>query len=1311
MKKLFTILGFMCFALAANAQVIINEVQADAGNNEGGGEWVELKNIGATAVDLSCWKLTNGGNVQVSFPQGLLIGPGEYLLIGNAAEMMCANCDYKSLQSQFTLNPDGYGYGIGNYAATQLLNTDLTANGGCGCLTGSGGFNNGSLNGDRVVLLNDAGVIQDAIQYGGGDYYGTGALTVNFPGTATCGPLNGVIIPAVGDVVYSGREICNDLGGCNSSYARLPDGNNGALVSWAQSGNLACTGCLDPCGASTNSASADYPTPGLTNTITPWTASLNANPVTTTASSITVCGATPFNFEYQIFNFTNAALTALQSTGNLGSYVRIGNGSPISYATALFNPTSGITTLTSSLVPPIGTTTYEFVWGDANTLCATCPGSTSTATANNVSSTAKECYVYHTVTVTREEPLGGSPVATCSLPGSIVVSGATGTNLEYTLQKQTTIGGPFVTVAGPQTGNAIGGVIDDDADPLLPNYQVLVSSTNTVCTNPTPIIVSVPTTCLGNPACVKYVTSGPGMPTYTPAGGTSVCAGSTVNFTVDITGVCGSSTVDVLYDFNSLFDPYTQGTLIASGTTTVGATPAPTTAPGRVYISEFVPRPYNVAPCAADGSNPNSGEYIELYNAGPGNVDVSGWMITDGDWTTTIPAGIIMAANSYYLIGGGGTLCFAGVVPDLNVETCNCTGGTNSSASGEDFMNFTNSAEGFGLFDCSNNLIDGVRWGTWNGDATTPASLPAGCNNYLTSKTPVMPTGTGNPGSGFTNSGGSFSGTNGGRARDASGNWTVTVNNSQFGSGFNGTPKAANGAFVMWDGGTTAFGTQCPPPPVTANINVTLPDTCSQAGPLLITLKAIAQPQPVTPCTDADVIATATYLIPSCPLLTLTGDGSYCNPALAPLVVTPNTSLTGNYDITLSNGTNTATITGATGSGPFSTNVVNGGTWNITNVVPPAGVCPPKTEGSPVVNVLDIPVITSSPASTSFCYSYGFNLNNIEWQLNTNPQANTFIWYDQPSGGSPLASTFVNPTANTTYYVAPSTGNPANCEGTRVPVLLEVTPLPATPNVSCNGITATFTPQSPNCSPIPCPGIQYSANGIDWSSNTSYTAADPGWAGWGSPFNSSIYIRNSAAVNCFSYVTFFGPCSAALPAQLINFNGQLINNSEVVLTWDVMNEDKVSHYEIERGNSATAFNYIGKTLAKGTGPDLIRYSHSDLQPLKGLNFYRLKIVDEDGKYTYSKTISVLTSTTTNHIAGLFPNPASDKLMVDLNLIKAERASIQVIDMTGRVISDRSAVLKAGLNNLEFDIHSIAKGQYMVRVSLSSGVLVRKFIKD
>ncbi|GBL35454.1 hypothetical protein EMGBS15_10490 [Filimonas sp.] len=124
----------------------------------------------------------------------------------------------------------------------------------------------------------------------------------------------------------------------------------------------------------------------------------------------------------------------------------------------------------------------------------------------------------------------------------------------------------------------------------------------------------------------------------------------------------------------------------------------------------------------------------------------------------------------------------------------------------------------------------------------------------------------GNQGSGLVNSGGSFSGTAGGRARDAAGNWTITNNNSQVGNGFNGTPKQANGAFTMWNGSTVPFGTQCPPPPVTSVITVNLPDTCSQTGTTDVTLKAIYKPDPTAPCTKADVTATATFAIASCEL-------------------------------------------------------------------------------------------------------------------------------------------------------------------------------------------------------------------------------------------------------------------------------------------------------------------------------------------------------------------------------------------------------------------------------------------------------------
>jgi hypothetical protein len=1311
LKPLYTLLCVLLLSQVAAAQVIINEVQADAGNFEGGGEWIELLNAGPNAENLGCWRLTNGGSMQVSFPSGLILQPGQYLLVGSGTQMMCPTCDYKSLNTLFTLNADGFGPGSGAYANTVWLNTDAQAQGGCGCQAGTGALNNGSLLGDRIVLFNDAGTLMDALWYAGGDFYGAGALSVNFPGTASCPPLPGISIPATSDPVFNGRTVCNDLSGCNSSVARLPDGNNGATVSFAQSGNLACTGCLNPCGVATNSASADFPTPGLPNGAAAWTATLNGNPVTTTQTNLTVCGATPITFEYLVNNFTNVSLVATQSTGNLGSYVRTNTGNPVAFPTAFFNPLNGVTQLNTTIIPPVGTTNYEFVWGDANTNCAGCPGTASTSVPNAPANPNKECYVYHRVTVLREEPMTGSPTVGCSLPGTIAVSGAAGTNIQYTLQKQTVAAGPFLTVSGPQSSNAFNGVIDDDADPNLPNYQVLVTSTNTTCINPAPVVVAVPSSCMGNPACAQYAGSGPGAPVFSPAGGTQVCAGSTVQFSVDINGVCSGGLVEVLYDYNSLFDPYTQGTSLGTVPTVVGATPPTTTATGRVYISEFVPRPYNVAPCPSDGNSPNSGEYIELYNAGPGAVDISGWMITDGDWTATIPAGTKMAPDSYFLIGGGGTFCASGAIPDLNVETCNCTAGLNNGANGTDFMNLTNGSEGIGLFDCSNNFIDGVRWGTWAGDADgCPTSLPSGCGNYLTAKTPVLPASAGNQGTGLTNSGGGFSGTNGGRARDAAGNWTVTVNNSQFGNGFNGTPKAVNGAFTMWDGGATNFGTQCPPPPVTANLSVNLPDTCNPAGFTIVTLKAIYKPQAVAPCTDAAVTSTASYIIPPCEVLTLSGSGDFCNPATAPLSVSASPALTGNYDIVLSNGVNTATLSAVTGAGPFSTTVNNPGVWTISNVTPPLGVCPPKKTGSAVLNFFDIPAISNAPAAASFCYFYGFDLSSLNAQITTTPAVGNFVWYDQPSGGSPIG-TFVNPLAPTTYYVAPTTGAPSNCEGARVPVQLNITPLPAVPTVSCDGITVTFTPSSPNCLPTPCGGLELSADGVNWSTDTSFTAADPGWAGWGSPLNSTLYLRNAASPACFNYVTYLAPCSAPLPARLLHFTGQMNNKGEAVLQWETADEQGLDFFGVERLGGGNPFRNIGQVAAKGTGPGTQTYSFVDAQPHAGLNRYRLRMQDVDKQYSYSHTISLQANVSSGSVFALFPNPVDGILNWSVSVGRTEKASIQVLDMTGRILRSEAVVLEEGANRHTMSTEGLTPGLYNLRLQLREGTQVLRFTRQ
>jgi hypothetical protein len=360
--------------------------------------------------------------------------------------------------------------------------------------------------------------------------------------------------------------------------------------------------------------------------------------------------------------------------------------------------------------------------------------------------------------------------------------------------------------------------------------------------------------------------------------------------------------------------------------------------------------------------------------------------------------------------------------------------------------------------------------------------------------------------------------------------------------------------------------------------------------------------------------------------------------------------------------------------------------------------------------VYTIPAISSAPLNASFCYLYGFDLSILNAQIVTSPAASSFEWYDQALGGSPI-NTFVNPNVNTIYYVAPTTGLPANCEGARVPVTLNVDPLPLSPNVTCDGVTATLIPQAPNCSPFACTGVEYSADGINWSANTTYTAADPGWAGWGSPLNSLIYIRNSNANSCYNYVTYINPCSVPLPAELFNFRGRLLNVGDVLLEWETANEKNVSHFEIEKSHDKSNFVYTGKTIAKGNTAMNNLYDFIDTNPYDGSNYYRLKIMDIDQQYTYSNVILIQKNVLNTSIAAMYPNPAFNMINIDLNIAKTEKTSIQLLDMTGRLVREFNVTLEKGFATHSIDLASIAKGQYMIRIPLSNTVLLSKFIKE
>jgi gliding motility-associated-like protein len=118
-----------------------------------------------------------------------------------------------------------------------------------------------------------------------------------------------------------------------------------------------------------------------------------------------------------------------------------------------------------------------------------------------------------------------------------------------------------------------------------------------------------------------------------------------------------------------------------------------------VLINEVLINPSD--PC--DGACvPNTAEWIELYNSCASTVDISCFVITDGDFTITIPSGTSIPANGYFVIGSNNS----GGAVNLNISSCGCTMG-NATEIGI----LSNTAEQLLLLNSAGIQQDGIYWG------------------------------------------------------------------------------------------------------------------------------------------------------------------------------------------------------------------------------------------------------------------------------------------------------------------------------------------------------------------------------------------------------------------------------------------------------------------------------------------------------------------------------------------------------------------------------------------------------------------------
>lgn len=128
------------------------------------------------------------------------------------------------------------------------------------------------------------------------------------------------------------------------------------------------------------------------------------------------------------------------------------------------------------------------------------------------------------------------------------------------------------------------------------------------------------------------------------------------------------------------------------------------------------------------------------------------------------------------------------------------------------------------------------------------------------------------------------------------------------------------------------------------------------------------------------------------------------------------------------------------------------------------------------------------------------------------------------------------------------------------------------------------------------------------------------------------------------------------------------------MNWNTAREINTREFIIQRStDNGVTWSDIGTEAAAGSSSFNQHYHFTDGQP-KTENWYRLKMVDIDNAYNYSKVV-ILTSSGANTIYyTLYPNPADNILNVASTSFQSQKITISLIDNTGRVISREETII-------------------------------------
>ena len=182
-----------------------------------------------------------------------------------------------------------------------------------------------------------------------------------------------------------------------------------------------------------------------------------------------------------------------------------------------------------------------------------------------------------------------------------------------------------------------------------------------------------------------------------------------------------------------------------------------------------------------------------------------------------------------------------------------------------------------------------------------------------------------------------------------------------------------------------------------------------------------------------------------------------------------------------------------------------------------------------------------------------------------------------------------------------------------------------------------------------------------------------------------------------------------LSAELSGFTIEM-NECNAGLQWTTLSESNLEQFDIQKSTDGQDFRTIGSVKAAGYSTEAINYSFQDTW-VDALNYYRLKMVDFDGSFTYSDIRVVQPECRKDASLGLSPNPVMDAFTLEWQAPIAGPAKVIVFDALGKPVQTNDRILTRGYNSFEITTESLSVGAYLVQIIAEDKKSeVKKFMK-